>query len=160
MIPTASAINEYLCKPVDYPVYIDGIEFKSDLPLLVYDGNTYVPLRAVLEAAGLTVAWNTETNIANIYTEKETINHKPDAIKMTPDGIQAQYYEKLEYYIVFISGFKAAYKNTFYDIHKDINGKFCLYKNDEALLKDLVIPDKIIGFEYDYYCNTILPLIR
>jgi hypothetical protein len=160
---TAKAISEYLCSVVEYPVYINGVEYSNEsLPLLNYEGNTYAPMRAFLESAGLAVVWDDETSsvmIVNASKAQTVSEHIPYTIE-TPDGIEASVDVENNRYIVFINTWKARYFNTAYSIHADMNGNYNLYKDNEIILGNLEkAGDKILGFDYDYYCNSILSTI-
>jgi hypothetical protein len=72
-IPTTAGLP---VKVVDYPIYINYQKFMSNTPILNYEGRTYVPLRGVLEQAGLTVNW--EDNMVSILTPTQT--KEPDAV--------------------------------------------------------------------------------
>lgn len=59
---TASAsIREFVLKQVDYPIVVNGVEYKDEnLPVLSYQGNTYVPLRGFCNMVGKSIIWNSE----------------------------------------------------------------------------------------------------
>ena len=48
---------------------IDGKEFTSENPQVVIDGRTYLPLRAIGEALGVGVEWNTELSRVEISND-------------------------------------------------------------------------------------------
>lgn len=55
----ADSIKEYILTKVQYPLLVNGFEYKNaELPVLNYDGNTYVPLKAVGDVLGAEVTWN------------------------------------------------------------------------------------------------------
>jgi hypothetical protein len=63
----ANTIKEYILTRVDYPIVVKGKEYKnSDLPALNYQGNTYVPLKALGDVLGADVKWNQELSIVEI----------------------------------------------------------------------------------------------
>lgn len=67
IIPVYAAIEEYICYKADYKVVVRGIVYSDpELPILNYKGNTYVPMRGILEAAGLSVNWNAELGQAEV----------------------------------------------------------------------------------------------
>ena len=66
-IPIKAAIDEYICSKANYKVMINGTEFNaSDYPILNYNGSTYAPFRAMLEAAGMSVNWNAQLGQASV----------------------------------------------------------------------------------------------
>ena len=172
LVPSVYALSDYLCKVVEYPVYIDGVEYSTEkLPLLNYEGNTYAPLRSILETAGLTVKWDDATSSVMIATKSsvktesietnggnEIMDHIPST-KLTPDGIKATYIADLGVYVVYINSIKGTFAGTDYSIYADDNGIYSLYKNGECILDNIQTLSKHIGVSYDYYCNTIYPLI-
>lgn len=154
-----SALSEYLCKTAPYPIFIDGTEYSdSEHLLLNYEGTTYAPLKSLLTAAGYTVLWEDNKVIATSAQAPEATiagdTEAPPATKMTPDGIEANFCEGK--YIVFLSDFRTVYKDTEYKITTDKYQSWGLYKNDILLVNNLIMPYKVDGFEYDYYCNIIL----
>lgn len=74
-------IKEYILKKVEYPILVNGIEYiDEELPALNYEGNTYVPLRAVGDILGVGVHWNDELNRAEIgeNTIEEVVEEQVD----------------------------------------------------------------------------------
>lgn len=66
---TVSAGGEYYLTENRFLIKLNGKDMQSDLPLMNYNGNTYVPLRAVSEGSGLIVNFQEETStiyIANM----------------------------------------------------------------------------------------------
>lgn len=74
----SETVKEYILKKVSYPILVNGIEYiDEELPALNYEGNTYVPLRAVGDILGVGVRWNDELNraeIDNVIEEQMPIN--------------------------------------------------------------------------------------
>ncbi|KIL38492.1 hypothetical protein SD70_25970 [Gordoniibacillus kamchatkensis] len=55
----ADSVKEYILTKIDYPILVKGKEYtNADLPALNYQGNTYVPLKAVGDVLGAAVTWN------------------------------------------------------------------------------------------------------
>lgn len=55
----AEQAKQFILTKVEYPIFLKGTEYKNDaLPALNYDGNTYVPLKAVGDLLGTFVQWN------------------------------------------------------------------------------------------------------
>ena len=44
----------------NFPILLNGIEWKTDKPIVTIDGSTYLPLRALGDALGVKVEWNNE----------------------------------------------------------------------------------------------------
>lgn len=62
---TAAAVT-YTAQPASFKVLVNGEEFTSDPPALVVEGKTYLPLRAVGDALGVSVVWNDELGQAEV----------------------------------------------------------------------------------------------
>ena len=56
---TVFAAN-YEALTATFPVYINGGEWKSESPVVVIDGRTYLPLKALGNALSVDVIWNEE----------------------------------------------------------------------------------------------------
>jgi len=70
--PVAFAKVANMNIPVQYnniKVVVDGKELSTSKEPFVYDGTTYLPLRAVAEAVGMDVTWDAATKTAN-FTAK------------------------------------------------------------------------------------------
>lgn len=65
--PVTAAIEQYILYKVDYKVMVNGVEYQDvDLPILNYQGNTYAPMRSLLDFAGMTINWNAELQQAEV----------------------------------------------------------------------------------------------
>jgi len=54
-----SAVQTYVLTKADYPVVVNGSPVGgAELPILNYEGSTYIPMRAVGEILGAEVSWN------------------------------------------------------------------------------------------------------
>ena len=63
------ASNIYNAYDADFKVYVDGVEFESDTPIVVAENRTYLPLRDIGEALGVPVNWDEETKTVEVgYT--------------------------------------------------------------------------------------------
>lgn len=69
--------KEYVLKTVTYPIVVNGDTYVSeDLPILNYEGHTYIPMRSVGDLLGATVEWNEEAFQAEItYGQEEAIEN-------------------------------------------------------------------------------------
>ncbi|QUH29637.1 stalk domain-containing protein [Vallitalea guaymasensis] len=71
----ADDIKEYVCTKVKYDILVDGEVYKDDnLPALVYEGNTYLPVRNFCNLLGADVEWNDELCRAELRTSNYDIN--------------------------------------------------------------------------------------
>ncbi|QUH29638.1 stalk domain-containing protein [Vallitalea guaymasensis] len=72
----ADDIKEYVCTKVKYDILVDGEVYKDDnLPALVYEGNTYLPVRNFCNLLGADVEWNDELQQAEISTVSNIQNY-------------------------------------------------------------------------------------
>ena len=76
----------YKLTKVDYPIFVDGKLTSFDMPVLNYNGSTYLPLRKMGEAINADITWN--DFIKGIYIKpkvKEIIKEVPkEVIKEVP----------------------------------------------------------------------------
>lgn len=57
----AGPIKQYLLTEVNYPVVVNGKEYKdANSPILSYQGSTYIPLAKIGELTGVQYKWNDE----------------------------------------------------------------------------------------------------
>lgn len=63
-------------KPIT--ILVNGENVESDVPPLLVDGTTYVPIRAISEALGATVNYDTETKVATIALDEKTVTITPN----------------------------------------------------------------------------------
>ena len=61
MLPITSLANsfaQYMLVDVKYPIVVDDTLYEGDLPILNYEGYTYVPLRTMSELLNVNIFWN------------------------------------------------------------------------------------------------------
>ena len=61
MLPVTSladSIAQYLLVDAKYPIMVDDTLYEGDLPILNYEGYTYVPLRTMSELLNVNIFWN------------------------------------------------------------------------------------------------------
>lgn len=69
---TVALAASYIAEPATFKVMVNGKEFNSDPPVLVVEGRTYLPLRAMGDALGVPVEWNADLNQAEVGTITST----------------------------------------------------------------------------------------
>lgn len=75
----AEPIKEYVLTKIKYPVIVDGLDYKNEeLPVLNYEGNTYVPLKALGDLLGVEVKWHEDLRVVEINKNKieQEVNDK------------------------------------------------------------------------------------
>ncbi|MHA6482857.1 stalk domain-containing protein [Paenibacillus sp. strain BS8-2] len=69
----AESVKEFILTRASYPIYVGGQEFKNnDLPVLNYEGSTYVPLKAVGDLLKAGVSWNSELRRVEIESSLDS----------------------------------------------------------------------------------------
>ncbi|MEY9095484.1 stalk domain-containing protein [Paenibacillus sp. RC84] len=87
----ARPVIDYLLQAATYPVTVDGQTYSSpDLPLLNYEGSTYVPLKSLGDLLGASVTWNDSLKQAEIHKTK------PSAAKEDLSVAAKDYYGAVE----------------------------------------------------------------
>ena len=70
------SVNDDIVFQIDKQyAYINNEPVKLDMPAVIVDGYTYVPLRFVSENMGAKVEWNGEKDIINICADKSPVNN-------------------------------------------------------------------------------------
>lgn len=117
----ASTVNQYVLIKADYPIYVDGEIYDSNLPILNYQGSTYAPLRAISELLNVKIIWNDELNrveitpglppIENSAFRKIAVTGSQGTYTVTGEAriFEATYqYEVSDGHQVFMKGFGTA----------------------------------------------------
>lgn len=142
-----------------------GQDFTTESVFVVNSGDTngknYVSVRVLAEKLGYAV--NYDSKLKTVFITS------PDQTKHTPDGITVLEYYNGKYYVP-IYQFRLKYANKGYWINlKPVDGKTIYYLtlNNEVILNNMQIsnpntlsPDSYSYIEYDYYVNTVLPLLK
>ncbi len=65
--------QSYTLTKSDSPIIVDNVQYVSqELPIMNYEGSTYVPLRAISEMLGAEVNWNNDTRTIEIVSSNNT----------------------------------------------------------------------------------------
>lgn len=152
--------------PNTIKVVVDGKVVQEDN--FLYNDTTYLPIRAVSEALGKDVQYDTETSIATISEKKEDDNVEPVTSKYIPPAeyINDTLYVAKENKVYYVSltfigqrAYKAGYEleydrdTQFFSIKKD--GK-SIYSAKEVSLEN----EAFGGIPYDQFVEEIEPLLK
>ncbi|WP_113674086.1 stalk domain-containing protein [Vallitalea guaymasensis] len=177
-----AAIKEYILQEASYPITLNGETYESDkLPPLVWEGNTYVPLKAMGDLLGAEVDWNKELKRVEITTVTETaddsllskqveaeavkaVENEDDGNKLYPDdsdqykkytenGVNYVEYKGKNY--IDAQNVRSATINTNVKFDYDYDTKIISIKNrtnNSILLSNVpYIKFEIIYIDYTYY---------
>lgn len=118
----ASSIKEFVLNKAEYPIFVnDNLYESSDLPILNYEGHTYVPLRALTELLGVQINWNEELRQVEITRGMIPLENKAFR-NIIVSGSQGNYtvagqarvfeatlhYEVEDGHVIFLEGFETA----------------------------------------------------
>jgi len=56
----AVGINQFTATKATFPVLVNGKTFTTDKPIVVINGSTYMPLKAIGDVLGVKVSWNND----------------------------------------------------------------------------------------------------
>jgi hypothetical protein len=89
-VVSASSINgDYKGNPI-VKVYSKGKEIKSEVPAMIYDGNTVVPI-SVLKQLGATVKWDADTYSVDVNMTDSQYDQKDIKVLKTYSRIAEEY---------------------------------------------------------------------
>jgi hypothetical protein len=60
----------------NFKIIINGNEWTSDEPIVTINGNTYLPVKSLEDALGVTIVWNEEKSQVEIETAVEAYANK------------------------------------------------------------------------------------
>ncbi|ADG06790.1 copper amine oxidase N-terminal domain-containing protein [Kyrpidia tusciae] len=78
-------------------VVLDGKEINADVPAVILEERTLLPVRALAEALGLQVSWDAQNQTALLKSNKQTCAHSfttPEGITFTIQGVFANIEDK------------------------------------------------------------------
>ncbi|MDP3387072.1 MAG: Gmad2 immunoglobulin-like domain-containing protein [Eubacteriales bacterium] len=116
----ASSLTQYILVKAQYPIMVDDNLYEGDLPILNYEGSTYVPLRTMSELLNVNIFWNETLKQVEITHGDPTENQAFRNISVT--GSQGNYvvtgearifeavlqYEVEDGHFVYLEGFEMA----------------------------------------------------
>jgi hypothetical protein len=117
-VATGSSINgDYKGNPI-VNVKVNGKMVSSEVPAIIYDGSTLIPLRAATEALGATVSWDQTTYTASInISSNDTNPNTKESFKKLLD--KAESYGSIYFHLTYDS--IGAYLATSYKLKNDGN---------------------------------------
>ncbi len=68
----ANTLTQFILVNARYPIVVNNLLYEDDLPILNYDGSTYVPLRALSELLNVSTSWNETLRQVEIAHETST----------------------------------------------------------------------------------------
>jgi hypothetical protein len=160
---TAFAIT-YNATTASFPIFVNGQEWTTDKPIVVIDGSTYLPLKALGEALNVKINWNSELNrveIGETLSDANTYSRKNPAPIRTSQTIKVSDFSE-EYSATVtieevIRGIKAWNKIEDANMFNDEAGdeyEYILAKIKVSI--DSVKDDKAISIsKYNFDCYSI-----
>jgi hypothetical protein len=165
-IPVGAAVQEFIlykseCKLINS----NGEEYSDkDYPVLMYKGRNYVPIGAIAPFLGVDFTWEGKTKTATFNVSQAKIIDTKNLITNSTNSISQTDFNTLNYDgIEYISIVDIAnkYNNTYVFTYKKDTNITILSNKDTILLE---MPTKIINnlgcINYDYFSNTVLPLLQ
>ncbi|MBQ7668780.1 MAG: hypothetical protein IJS47_05590 [Clostridia bacterium] len=70
----AVAATSFNALQATFPILINGSEWTTDKPVVVIDGSTYLPLRAMAEVLGVGINWNEGKRQVEVKKEEKDMN--------------------------------------------------------------------------------------
>ncbi|WP_168121176.1 Gmad2 immunoglobulin-like domain-containing protein [Paenibacillus sp. HB172176] len=88
----ASTLKSYMLSDTTYPIKVNGAAYEQEeLPMMNYNGHTYVPLKAVGDLLNAGVDWNEEEHSVEIGNAKERAFCNEAYCNVTISGSGGQY---------------------------------------------------------------------
>lgn len=133
----ADSVKEFLLTKSNYPVYVNGEKYtNNDLPILNYEGTTYVPLKEVGNMLNISVKWNERSNqveIGKSSTKTSTAIEIFDVDSLYGHEAIAKYKGKTYLKMIY-----AAYKYDLDLVGYDINTKVVDFGTVEMDVQHLI----------------------
>lgn len=89
----AGATRDYLAKNASFPVIVNGKTLTTDKPIVTIDGSTYLPLRAMGSALGVSVVWNESLKRVEVGTAPTAHTPTPKPPVTAPPVTTPKLYE-------------------------------------------------------------------
>lgn len=188
-VPISAAVEQFILSRASYKVVVNGAEYvNSDYPTLNYQGTTYIPLKKVADLLGVPILWNDDKGQAEIGASAMPVITTP-APTATPKPVISYYFEEknvtptsdhpngkvsvifMKYgdtvYIDFsVANLLIQYENPNVSLMANdingINGIYIVHNITKQIIVKNIQTKKIIGerIDYNYFLNTVLPLIK
>ncbi|WP_422445950.1 stalk domain-containing protein [Thermoanaerobacterium sp. DL9XJH110] len=103
----SAAVEQFILTRSPFPIIVNGQALKSDLPVLNYKGNTYIPLKKVGEALGVPVEFKDNKIVIGEGGKGDTVTNN------TSDVATAKVNELIQFDKSKIKINSVSYSNTF-----------------------------------------------
>ncbi len=120
-------------------IVVDGKEVSTSTEPFIYNGTTYLPVRAIGEALGKDVSWDSATNTVYIGSEKTNASTEANKVIYDSNGIKVTY-----------TGLSV---NNFGEININLNIENNTDKNYTFQVSDFSLND--IMFEPIFSCDVV-----
>jgi len=151
-----------------FPIMFNGV--LVDAEAYNVNGRTCLALGDMMKLIGGTAKLNETTKIIEVTTNESEVPNMSltetlSNTKYTPDGIEAHLYTNeisgVQQYVIPIGAFTAKYTDSGYKrVSGSIEGTYAILKDDKVIIDNIHFVEKTFMFDYDYYVNTILPLLK
>ncbi|BFT75384.1 glycerophosphodiester phosphodiesterase family protein [Paenibacillus sp. P36] len=128
---SAMSINgDYKGNPI-VKLFVNGKSVVSEVPPIILDDKTMIPIRGLSESLGAQIKWNSSTNTVNVF--KQDPSPLYNLIPHAGGGIGG--YDYTETQDAFEASLKKGFKILDCDIQKTTDGKYILLHEWDNLIK-------------------------
>lgn len=175
LIPVYGTVTEYILHKADYKLIVNNKEYQSkELPILNYNGNTYVPLKEIGSLLNVTVNWTTSSGQVEISSPHSTMQPSAPIINPmskkveTPDGLPIDYINGTPYISLYFISDKydscIRFDKTKTVGQEELADMPDMYQNinENVIYKDIpvIASYNMLYVTYDFYIQKLYPLIQ
>lgn len=136
----ANSVKQFILQLASYPIVIDGQEYvNNELPILNYQGNTYVPLKAMGNILDANIEWNDALKRIEIGANNNNNNIVNQELQKDSDNKQENVFDVIKANVFFKVNDKLYTSNMLSSYRKDQNNNFYL-SSFTSLVEFLAIP--------------------
>ncbi len=164
--------QQYILTKSNSVINVEGVAYESNQnPILLYDGTTYVPLRAFTDMIGLDIGYNEETKAIDISSPKDITTNNSDNSNNTSsssvdeNGLSVivengKTYVNIKEVYFFYNVADSKYEYSYDFTNKSYS--IIIDETNEVIFNNIPYASKdgLAYFEYDYYKQNLIPLLK